>query len=280
MKNAMKKWRRGWRIAVMVLLGLIFFVPLLFPLYWVVVASFQDLSTIFANAPQIIPTHVIGANYSLAFGSIIGNIGVSLVVALSVVGLAWLVGVPAAHALARLGGRISSVVVMVMLVTQMIPGISLSIALYTIFHQWGLLGSYLGLILADAAAQVPFVILLVRAFMVSLPGELFDAAAVDGAGEVRAFASISVPLSVPAVITVGLFAFLGAWTDFVNALTLNNGSGPQPLTLGLYKFVTQYTSNDGAIFAATTLAAIPTTILLFVGQRWIRGGIRAGALKG
>lgn len=276
----MKKKHKVWHAVVMVTIGIVLFVPLLFPLYWIVVASFQNLSTIFASAPQIIPTHVIGANYSLAFGSIIGNIGVSLVVSLCVVGLSWLVGVPAAHALARLGGRISSVVVMVMLVTQMIPGISISIALYTIFHQWGLLGSYVGLILADASAQIPFVIIVVRAFMVSLPGELFDAAAVDGAGEVRSFASVSVPLSIPAVMTVGVFAFLGAWTDFVNALTLNNGSGPQPLTLGLYKFVTQYTSNDGAIFAATTLAAIPTTILLFVAQRWIRGGIRAGALKG
>ena len=276
----MKKKHKVWHAVVMVTIGIVLFVPLLFPLYWIVVASFQNLSTIFASAPQIIPTHVIGANYSLAFGSIIGNIGVSLVVSLCVVGLSWLVGVPAAHALARLGGRISSVVVMVMLVTQMIPGISISIALYTIFHQWGLLGSYVGLILADASAQIPFVIIVVRAFMVSLPGELLDAAAVDGAGEVRSFASVSVPLSIPAVMTVGVFAFLGAWTDFVNALTLNNGSGPQPLTLGLYKFVTQYTSNDGAIFAATTLAAIPTTILLFVAQRWIRGGIRAGALKG
>ena len=276
----MKKKHKVWHAVVMVAIGVVLFVPLLFPLYWIVAASFQNLSTIFASAPQIIPTHVIGANYSLAFGSIIGNIGVSLVVSLSVVALSWLVGVPAAHALARLGGRISSVVVMVMLVTQMIPGISISIALYTIFHQWGLLGSYVGLILADASAQIPFVIIVVRAFMVSLPGELFDAAAVDGAGEVRSFASVSVPLSIPAVMTVGVFAFLGAWTDFVNALTLNNGSGPQPLTLGLYKFVTQYTSNDGAIFAATTLAAIPTTILLFVAQRWIRGGIRAGALKG
>ena len=79
---------------------------------------------------------------------------------------------------------------------------------------------------------------------------------------------------------MGLFALLGAWNDFVNALTLNAGGGPQPLTLGLYKFVTEYTSNDGAIFAAATLAAIPTTILLFVCWRWIRSGLRAGALKG
>lgn len=268
------------RISGRLAVGLVLFVPLLFPLYWVVASSFQNLSTIFANAPQIIPTHVTAANYSVAFGSIIGNIGVSLVIALCVTALSWLIGVPAAHALARLGGTVSNVVVMVMLVTQMIPAISVSVALYTIFHQWGLLGSYLGLILADTSLQMPFALIVVRAFMVSLPGELFDAAAVDGAGEVRAFTSVSLPLAVPAVITVGLFTFLGGWTDFVNALTLNNGSGPQPLTLGLFKFSTQYTTNTGAVFAAATLAAIPTTILLFMGMRWIRGGLRAGALKG
>ena len=276
----MRRKHRVWRLVGMVAAGLVLFVPLLFPLYWVVVSSFQNLSTIFANAPQIVPTHVTGANYSVAFGSIIGNIGVSLVIALCVTALSWLIGVPAAHALARLGGTVSGVVVMVMLVTQMIPQISVSVALYTIFHQWGLLGSYMGLILADTSLQMPFVIIVVRAFMVSLPGELFDAAAVDGAGEVRAFTSVSLPLAVPAVITVGLFTFLGGWTDFVNALTLNNGSGPQPLTLGLFKFSTQYTTNTGAVFAAATLAAIPTTILLFIGMRWIRSGLRAGALKG
>jgi multiple sugar transport system permease protein len=224
--------------------------------------------------------HIIGQNYSLAFNTIIGNILTSLIVALCVVALSWLIGVPAAHALAQRGGRLASVVIMAMLVTQMIPGISLSIALFTIFHHWGLLGSYTGLILADSAFAMPFVIIVVRAFMVSLSSELFDAASIDGAGELRSFTAVSLPLAVPAIITVGLFAFLGAWNDFVNAFTLNSGSGPQPLTLGLYKFVTEYTSNDGAIFAAATLAAIPTTIVLFACQRWIRGGLRAGALEG
>jgi multiple sugar transport system permease protein len=277
----MRTGRRTLRVVVTIIVGIVFFVPLLFPLYWIVVASFQNLSTIYANAPSLLPIHLIGQNYNIASSAIVGNIGNSLVIALGVVLLSWVVGVPAAHALARRGGRVAHVVILVMLVTQMIPGISLSIGFYTIFHRWGLLGSYVGLILADSAAAIPFVIIVVRAFMVSLSGELFDAAAVDGAGYVKSFTSIGLPLAVPAIITAGLFAFLFAWNDFVDAFTLNSGSGPQPLTLGLYKFVTEYSANDGAIFAAATLAAVPTTILLFACQRWIRGGgLRAGALKG
>jgi multiple sugar transport system permease protein len=272
--------RRAARLIITIAVGAVFFVPLLFPLYWIIVSSFQNLSTIYATAPSLLPTHVFGANYSTAFGSILPNIGVSLVISLSVVALSWVIGVPAAYALARRGGRLASLFILIMLVTQMIPGISLSIALYTIFHQWGLLGSYTGLILADASGAVPFVVIVVRAFVVTLPGELFDAAAVDGAGPVRSFTRVGLPLAVPAIMTVGMFAFLNSWNDFVNAYTLNSGSGPQPLTLGLFKFVSQYSSNDGAIFAAATLAAIPTAILLFVGQRWIRGGLRAGTLKG
>ena len=182
-------------------------------------------------------------------------------------------------AMARYGGAISSGFMLLMLVTQMIPGISLSIGLYTIFARWGLLGTYTGLILADSAQAIPFVVIVLRAFMVSLPGEIFDAAAVDGAGVVRSFSRVALPMTVPALITVGMFSFLGAWGDFVNAFTLNSGKGPQPLTLGLYKFTTLYTTNNGAIFAAATLAAIPTALLLILGQRWIRGGLRAGALK-
>lgn len=276
----MKSGNQALNGLMTVILGIIFFVPLLFPLYWIVSASLQNLSTIYASPPSLVPGHIIVQNYVIAFDGILGNIATSLIIAVCVVALSWVVGVPAAHALARRGGRLATGVVLLMLVTQMIPGISLSIALYTIFHQWGLLGTYAGLVLADSAGAIPFVVIVVRAFLVTLPGELFDAAAVDGAGEVRSFMSVSLPLAVPAVITVGLFAFLGAWGDFVNAFTLNSGGGPQPLTLGLYKFATQYTSNDGAIFAAATLAAIPTAILLFVFQRWIGAGLRAGSLKG
>lgn len=202
----MKLLQPSRRAVILVGLGIIFLVPLLFPVYWIISASVQNLSTIFAKAPSVLPGSVFGQNYQYAFNNIIGNIGVSLLIALCVVALSWLLGVPAAHALTRRGGRLTAAVVLAM----------------------------------------------------------------------RA----SVPLAVPAIMTVGLFSFLGAWGDFVNALTLNATGGPQPLTLGLYKFVQQHSTDLGAIFAATVIAAVPTTIILFVGQRWIKGGLRAGALKG
>lgn len=277
--NERKPLRRVGHAVLLVVVGVIFIVPLLFPIYWILVASLQNLSTIFAQAPSLLPTHIFGANYGNAL-AILGNIGVSLIIALSVVLLSWLIGIPAAYGLVRVPRRIGDIVVLIMLITQMVPGISLSLAIYQIFHSWHLLGTYPGLILADAVGAVPFVILVVRAFMVGVPGEIFDSAAVDGAGPFRAFLQIALPLAVPAIMTVALFTFLGAWGDFTNALTLNGGSGPQPLTMGLYKFVQQHSSDLGAIFAAAVIAAVPTTILLYLGQRWIRGGLRAGALKG
>lgn len=276
----MRRLRTARRSVSIVLLGLFFFVPLLLPLYWVVVASIQNLANIFATPPSFVPLQFDGSNYSAAFSSIIGNTAQSFVIALCVTALCWLLGCPAAHAIARWGGRVASIALVFMLITQMVPGISLSLGLYTIFHQWGLLSSYVGLILADTMGGLPFVIIVLRAYMISLPSELYDAAEVDGAGEFGLLRRVSVPLSVPAILTVGIFTFLGAWNDFVNAYTLNSGGGPQPLTLGLYKFVSEYSVDYGAIFAASVLAAIPTGVLLFIGQRWIRGGLRAGALKG
>jgi multiple sugar transport system permease protein len=102
---------------------------------------------------------------------------------------------------------------------------------------------------------------------------LFDAVAIDGAGPVRSFMRIGVPLAGPAIVTVGLFAFLAAWTDFVNAFTLDSGGRRQRLTLGLYKAAGLCSSNLGAILAATTIAVIRTTVRLI-------GGLRAGGLKG
>lgn len=250
-----------------------------FPIYWAIVLGFKKASLIFATAPPLLPTHPVLANFRAAFHAEAGDIATSVIIALGVVVLSLVVAVPAAYGLARYRVRGTIAIVLALLIAQMIPSISLSLSFYSIFRDIGLLNSRLGLILADSTYAVPFVVLVLRAYMGSIPRDLYDAASVDGAGALRTFVSIGLPLAVPGIITAGLFSFLFGWGDFLFAFTLTTGKA-QPLTLGLFKFVGTYGSDWGPIMATVVLAAIPSGLMLLFAQRWVVGGIRAGALKG
>ncbi len=194
------------------------------------------------------------------------------------------VGLPAAYGLTKLGYRnsrvIVSVAIMVLLVTQMVPGISLSLAFYKLFLHLHLLNSIPALIIADSTNGMRFATLVLRALMGSIPVELSDAAYVDGASEWRTFRSVIAPLAVPAIISAGLFVFLFAWGDFLYAYTLTAGGSVTPLTKGLLDFFNNNTVDWGAVLATVVLAAIPSGLILGFGQRYVLGGLRAGALKG
>jgi len=268
---------RSWLLLVA---GLAIIVVVLFPVYYAVIVALEPSSTILAVAPGVIPHQVTFANFHAAWDNEVSNITASLLVSLGVVLLTLLIATPAAHGLARFRFRGISIVIFALLVTQMVPGISLSIAFYVTFNKLHLLNGYLGLVLADSTYAVPFAVLVLRAYMTSLPSSIFEAAEIDGCGHGRAFLRIALPMALPGIITAGLFAFLFAWGDFLFALTLNSSGSVQPLTLGLYKFVTAFGSNWGPMMATVVLAAIPSGIVLAVAQRWISGGLQAGALKG
>jgi multiple sugar transport system permease protein len=140
--------------------------------------------------------------------------------------------------------------------------------------------SYLGLIIADGTYAVPFAILVLRAFLFSLPNELLYAARVDGATEWQAFRLIVIPLARSAMITVAVFAFLSGWGDFIFALTILNGSGIEPITLGIYTYLGNYSTDWGAVMAAGVFAMVPAGVVLVVAQRYIASGLTAGSVKG
>lgn len=268
--------RRRWPITVV---AVVIMAVLIFPLYYTLEVSFQPSSTILASSPGLIPLHPVLSNYRLAAGTMWPNIEDSLIVSGGVVGLTLLIAVPAAYGLARFWSRFVGLIVTVLLVSQMVPAISLTIAFFSLFHRLHLLNSAPGLILADSTYSVPFSILVLRAFFSSLPGPVIEAAEVDGCGQLRTLVSIVVPMAVPGVITAALFSFLFAWGDLLFAFTLNIG-GFEPVTLGLYKFSTAFTTDWGGIMASVVLAAIPSGLFLAAAQRWVTGGLRAGALAG
>jgi multiple sugar transport system permease protein len=170
-------------------------------------------------------------------------------------------------------------VLLVILISQMIPGIVVANALYRFYSDLGLLNSIPGLILADSALAIPFAILILRAFMLTLPRSIMEAARVDGAGPLRVFVSVVLPVSRNAIITAALFSFLFAWGDFLFALTLTTGDTVRPLTVGLYLYVGTYVNDWSAAMATAVMASVPAVVLLVIAQKYVAAGTTAGAVK-
>ena len=267
----------GWRKPLMTTLGVLFLIIMIFPVYWMINSSFQSTSG--AATMTWIPLQPSFAGYEAAFSQQWQNLLSSLIISLGTVILTIVIATPAAYGLARFKMKGMTVFVFVLLITQMIPTIVIANALYTLFNQVGLLNSYFGLILADTAAQIPFSILLVRAFMGSIPPSLIEAALVDGANNWRAFVSIVIPISKNAIVTAALFTFLGAWGDFLFALTLTSTTAVRPVTLGIYSYLSGNVQAWGPVMATAVLASIPAAVLLIFAQRYIAAGALGGAVK-
>jgi multiple sugar transport system permease protein len=253
---------------------------MLFPVYWMVANSFETAQQIFHIPVAIVPSQLTFSSYLNVWQTQLPHLETSLIVALGTALFSVVIATPAAYALAHFRLRVTGVLVLVLLITQMIPTVSLSTPMFLIFNQFGLINSYLGLILADSTYAIPFAVLILRAFMLSLPFELTEAARVDGASEWGAFTRVMLPLAVPGVVTAGLFSFLFAWGDFIYALTLTTNDTIQPVSLSIYTYLGQYNNEWGSAMAVAALASIPAAILLVLFQRYITTGLTAGAVKG
>lgn len=255
-------------------------VLVLFPVYAIIVGSFESTNTLFSGTFYWLPHAATLDNYTTVIHAQSANVVTSLVVGLGTALLALVVAVPAAYALSKYRLRVTVILVSSLLVAQIVPSIVLATSLFIVFHRINLLNSYPGLIIADGTYAVPFAILVLRAFLFSLPNELLYAARVDGATEWQTFRLIVIPLARSAVITVAVFAFLAGWGDFIFALTILNGSGIEPITLGIYTYLGNYSTDWGAVMAAGVFAMVPAAILLVVAQRYIASGLTAGSVKG
>jgi multiple sugar transport system permease protein len=255
-------------------------VVMLFPVYAIIVGSFESTETLFSGTYYWLPHEATLDNYRTVVHAQAGNILTSLIVGMGTVLLALVVAVPAAYALAKYRLRVTIVLVSSLLVAQIVPSIVLATSLFVVFHWIHLVNTYPALIVADGTYAIPFAILVLRAFFFSLPNELMYAARVDGASEWQTFRLIVIPLARSAVITVAVFAFLAGWGDFIFALTILNGSGIEPITLGIYTYLGNYSTDWGAVMASSVLAMVPAGIMLVIAQRYIATGLTAGSVKG
>jgi multiple sugar transport system permease protein len=268
--------RREW---AMTAAGCLIVGFILFPLYWMTNVSLQPRQALLAAELRFLPIPPLVENYTLVLGQQAGNILTSCFIALSTAIVSLLIAAPAAYALYVFRLRWLTLFVLALLVVQMIPHVVMANALYAIYARIGLLNTHAGLILADATMGVPFAILILRAFMVSLPRTLVEAALVDGATHWDAFTRIILPLSRNGLITSGLFCFLFAWSDFIFALTMGTQGKIVPITLGIYKYIGNENTSWNSIMAAAVMASIPPIVLLLAAQRYITAGLVGGAVK-
>jgi N,N'-diacetylchitobiose transport system permease protein len=260
----------------------------LFPIAWMVSTAFKPSQEIFSLTPDLIPSHPTLGNFSEVIGGQASGIGTvwlffrnSLAVTLATVLVASLISLLASVAVARFRFRFRASVLILLLIVQMIPGEALIIALFLDFNRLGLLENLLGLILVYAAKALPVSIWMLRNFVATVPRELEEAAAIDGARAPTIFWRILFPLVAPGLVATSIFSFITAYNEFIVALTFL-GQAHSTYTLPIY--VTYFFGRGGAqwgpIMAASTMYTVPVVLFFLIVRRRLVGGLVAGAVKG
>jgi multiple sugar transport system permease protein len=273
--------RTGVLYIVLTSLSVLFILPLV----WMFSVSLQDANGIFVQPYRWIPEIPRWENYRDAvtifpFGRYLLN---TSVITISVVVLSVLSSSLVAYGFARLRFRGRDMLFAVCLSTMMLPGQVTMIPLYAAFARLGWIDTWYPLIV-PALFGSPFYIFLFRQFFMSIPREYDEAALLDGAGRLRIYWSILLPLARPAVATVALFCFIGAWNDFFNPLIYINTPAKATLTLGLHMLKTQIVGTGSVqwhvLMAASLLVMLPNIAVFFLAQKHFVKGLQMGGLRG
>lgn len=255
---------------------------MMLPFAYMVSTSLKGQVYVFEFPPRFIPTHPELKNYLSAWQS--NNFGHyflnSLKVALSTTVLQLFLSSTAAYAFARFEFPGKNVIYYTLLATLMVPGMMLIIPQFILASRLKLLDSLLGLILVYTAGGIAFNAFLLRGFFEQLPRELEEAALIDGASHLIIFVRILLPLSTPALATVSIFTFLGAWDEYVWALTTINDPLKRTLPIAIANFHGTHASDWGLVFAGSLIAIVPVLTVFVLLQRYFIKGLTAGAVKG
>jgi N,N'-diacetylchitobiose transport system permease protein len=286
-RGTRRRFNRASRRAVLNLLGVLVALFALFPVLWMISTAFKPPAELYSLTPHPVPLHPTLANFRNVFsGSVIGRsywvfLRNSLFVTIVAVALSSLIGLLAAIALGRFKFRFRTTYLILLLIVQLLPQQALVVSLFIDFRKLNLLDSLVGLIAVYTAFALPVTIWMLRNFAATVPKDLEEAAAIDGAGAWTRFWRILLPLISPGLVSTSVFAFIFAYNEFVFALTFL-GTDNAKFTLPLYVqyFYGQNSTDWGAIMASSTLFTIPVLAFFLLTQRRLASGLVAGAVKG
>lgn len=255
-------------------------VIMLLPVAFMVMMSLKT-GTELTNDPLGLPGSLYFGNYQHALASmnywrsVLNSVGITL----SVTVLVSVLGAMAAYPLARRTNRLSRFLVMVMALGLSTPNFVTITPIYVIFRELGLLDSYLGIILAFTALNLPLAVFFYTSFIGNIPAELDEAARLDNCSDLQIFWHVIRPLLLPATATLSLFVMLMVWNDFTYPLLLLTDENKFTVMISVYRFVGNHTVSPSDLFPAAVLGSLPLLILFLVFQRRIVAGVTAGAVK-
>lgn len=260
-------------------------VVILYPAVWMVMSSFKPGNEIIGSV-SLIPENAGLQNYLTVFEGIGGVSFWTFVVNSLILAVASVIGVTlscsvSAYAFARISFPGNRVFFGCMIATLLLPFHVVIIPQYIVFNQLGMINTYWPLLLGKFLAADAFFVFLMIQFMRGLPRELDEAARIDGAGHVRTFVSVILPLMKPALVTSSIFAFIWSWNDFFGPLLYLKDPGTYTMPLALRLYVDQTSTSDyGAQMAMAILALLPVVLFFVAFQRYLVAGVATQGLKG
>ena len=267
--------------AVLVVLQGLLAVVVLMPFFWMVSVSLKPATEPFAIPARLWPEHPTFDNYLTAFRPEFQTYFInSTVVSLTTVVIAVALGLLAAYCFTRFQMWLLTVLMTLVLLAQMFPASAIIIPIYKLMKSANLLNTYASLIIAYVTVTLPIAIWMLRAFLARLPVTLEEAAAIDGAGPLRAFFEIIVPLCRPGILATAVFVLIVTWQEFLFALSFTSTRDMRTLPVGMNDFIGQYGIRYGELMASSVLISLPVVLIFFLLQRQFVAGLTAGAVKG
>lgn len=278
-RNMMTSGRRKELVnsIVAILIAILF----LFPIYWLVQISFKSDAETFGKILSYFPREFTVDPWmvNLTDKTFLLSLRNSFINAALTMGITVVLGVPAAYGMGRYKVPGGNVFLLTFLVSQMLPASLTLTPMYLIFNKIGLLGNHFSAPVAIAASSIPFAIVTLRPYFKSIPVALDEAARLDGCGPLRSFVNVMIPAVKTGIVTIVVISFLNGWNDLVFSMTFNVGAEMRPLTANIYKFQNAYGTKWNCIMAYGTILVIPVVLLFIFLQKYIVGGLTAGAVK-
>jgi multiple sugar transport system permease protein len=275
------KWQRRGKL-ISIPLTIILLVFMLFPFFVMISTMLKSGKDVYSSPPFWIPTHVEWSNFVTVWTQydLASYFSVSIVIALGAMVLNALLCVPAAYAVARLEFPGRKLALYMLLMIEMFSPVIVVISLFKIINRIGLYDTLWSIIIMDALFTVAFNTWMMNGYFRTIPKDIEEAALIDGCSRTQTITKIMLPIAMPGLVTVMIYAFIYAWNEFLFALSFISSKNKMPLTIGLYNFVGRWTTQWQYLTLAAFLAIIPVLVLFYIIERRLVEGLAGGAVKG